>query len=255
MAARNACLMTLVIRSNYGDDSISLIEVIRQKISRQELANEVYVVYIETGWAAEGWIKRVEQGEAFAKSCGFTALRLKPKAAFPELIKERNSFPTKKFQWCTGFLKGLPLLEWLDERDPAGEWLIALPKRQALYRKTLEPHLETCAYHGERAVWHPILSISNEQRDEILAQVGFLPLNHRSLECHPCVNSRYEELTSLSEEDKAKSVTLERTLHKPLFPQWGYVDQLKDLSCPHSTPASFMDAFSMGCGDPFGCGL
>lgn len=246
--------MNLVIRSNYGDDSIALIEFIRQKQADNPSFKEIYVVYINTGWAAAGWEQRVQQGEAFVQSCGFKPIQLTPKATFAAIVRERKSFPSKKFQWCAGFLKGLPLLEWLDENDLQVQWRIALAKRQALYRQPLTETIEACSYHGERTVWHPILSLADSARDHLLQQAGFSPLHHRSLECQPCVNSRREELISLSPADKAKSLQLEQALQKPLFPQWGALDKMVGYRSGSSS-AHRMDAFSMGCGDPFGCGL
>src|SRR5258708_4057588 len=111
--------MVLVIRSNYGNDSIALIEAIRERQALEPHFKKIYVVYIDTGWAAVKWQERVAKSEKFVKQCGFEAIHLKAKVSFPELVIDRTSFPSTKFQWCAGFLKGLPLLEWLDEHDPA----------------------------------------------------------------------------------------------------------------------------------------
>ncbi|MFI4938099.1 MAG: phosphoadenosine phosphosulfate reductase family protein [Candidatus Berkiellales bacterium] len=235
--------MILVVRCNYGDDSIALLQALKTRACEIQEFNHIYVVYIDTGWAAEGWLERVREGEQFVKSCGFEPIHLKSRATFADLVIERKNFPTQKFQWCAGFLKGLPLLEWLDEHDPKSEWLIALPKRQALYRQKLTAFKKECQYHGERDVWHPILMVSNAERDLWMKQAGFLPRYSRSLECDPCVNSTAEEFAGLSTKDKEKVLRLELTINQSMP---------KNIRRNQSTG---MDAFSMGCGDPFGCGL
>jgi len=233
--------MILAIRSNYGDESIALIEMLRE----QSIANtfeKIYVVYVNTGWEAHGWQERVSQGEVFVKRCGFETVQLYAKASFSQLALERNSFPSKKFQWCAGFLKGLPFLDWLDETDPSCSSVIALPKRQALYRKPISEYLD-CPYHGERKVWHPMLQATTTLRDVWIKNAGFPLLNHRSLECDPCVNSTSRDYTRMDPKDIHKMRELENRLHKKMI-----IAQVSPLNTP-------MDGFTMGCGDPFGCGL
>lgn len=236
--------MNLVIRSNYGDDSIALIEALYNKAIPTTITfDKVYVVYIDTGWAGSNWLERVAEGERYVQACGFEAIRLKSKASFAELVIERKNFPSQKFQWCAGFLKGLPLLEWLDENDPGSEWIIALPKRQALYRTIIPEIRKECPYHGERDVWHPILQVSDMQRDKWVTQAGFSCLYHRSLECEPCVNSTLEEFDGMSESDKQKTLSLQLIINKKMFNIITHTSQTR------------MDAFTMGCGDPFACGI
>lgn len=243
--------MVLVIRSNYGDDSIALIETLRQKMAQEPLFEKIYVVYIETGWAASTWPERVEQGENFAKQCGFEVIHLKSKATFAELVVERKNFPSPKFQWCAGFLKGLPLLEWLDEHDPACEWLVALPKRQSHYRIPLLEMNKECPYHGERDVWHPILHLSDNEQEKWIHRAGFQCLDHRSLECDPCIHSRVHELKNMSLSDTTKLLNLQLQINRTMFPQWEPIEQFIESAIPTKR----MDPFSMGCGDPFGCGI
>jgi len=241
--------MDLVVRSNYGDESIALIQFIFEKACAQKLEFlNINVVYIDTGWAGKGWHDRVRQGEGFVKRCGFIPVRLKAKTNFSDLVLERKNFPSKKYQWCAGFLKGLPLISWLDEHDPECKWVIAISKRQALYRKPIEAFIPECEYHGDRQVWHPLIAMSNEERNQKIQQAGFKVLNHHSLECAPCVNSIPVEVARLSLTDQTKLRHLEQKIEKPMFPHHQVQDDRTQSS--HT-----MDNFSMGCGDPFGCGL
>jgi len=237
--------LNLVLRSNYGDDSIALIAFIRESMAKEAMYafKKVQVVYIDTGWSALSWQARVEAGEAYARQCGFEVVHLKSKASFSELVLMQKRFPTPKFQWCAGFLKGLPLLEWLDEHDPRGEWTVALPKRQALYRQSLLERQPECPYHGERAVWHPLHAMTDDVRDQLVTQAGFTVLHTRSLECEPCVNSTLAERGSMHEQDREKLKKLENKLSKKMFEDRSLLSMKQ------------RDPFSRGCGDPFGCGL
>ena len=49
-----------VIIGNFGNDSIALIEWVRQ----QQLSN-LFVVSVDTGWAAHEWADRVNQAEVY----------------------------------------------------------------------------------------------------------------------------------------------------------------------------------------------
>ncbi len=236
--------MNLVVRCNYGDDSIALIEYLRENRSAFDY-HTFYVVYIDTGWAASSWPARVAAGVKFVKTCGFTAIQLSSRVSFSALVQERKDYPSRKFQWCAGFLKGLPLLEWLDKHDPGCEWTIAIPKRQSQFRKRIPARIEECEYHGERSVIHPILKANDQDCQQWLQQAGFEPLRHRSLECEPCVNSTPAEFAKMSDVDLQKMKQLEIQLQKKWQGAWQHPsEQLKAG-----------DQFSMGCGDPFGCGL
>lgn len=233
---------TLIVRSHYGDESIALVQHLHETQSISNLFNKIIVVYIDTGWSATHWPERVALGEKHVHRCGFESLRLAAPTSFDALVRERNNFPCAKFQWCANFLKGLPLLSWLDEHDPAAEWTIAIAKRQALYRQMVPEYIDSCEYHGERTVWHPMLRLSSEERDLLLERAGFSPLHHRSLECEPCVNSHADDLNNMAVSDQHKLQQLEQHIGKRLF---SVIRQ----------PSPDRQNFSMGCGDFFGCGL
>jgi len=248
-------LSTLVVRSNYGDESIALI----QYLCSQEKHNfdQVYVVYIDTGWSAQGWQERVELGEQYVQSIGFEVVRLKAEAGFEDLVLDRKNFPSKKFQWCAGFLKGIPLINWLDAHDEQGDWVVAIAKRQALYRKPVPEYIEECEFHGERKVWHPMLHIDHQQTLKYIKSAGFKPIFTTSQECAPCIHSTEQNLATLAPHDINKTQKLEQVIDKPMFATRFISEKVVQAKLSFkSAPKNFnMDAFSMGCGDPFGCGL
>jgi len=88
---------------NFGNNTIALIQwCVEARL------NDVVVVHVETGWAADTWERRVSKAMAYIKESGFDSVLLKPKATFQEMVIDRRHFPSPKFQWCAGFLKGLP---------------------------------------------------------------------------------------------------------------------------------------------------
>lgn len=228
----------LIIRSNYGDESIALTQWVF------EAGLTAKVVYIDTGWAASSWAERIQLGEAHVKQCGFEVVSLVSPITFKDAVLGRGEFPTAELLWCTGLLKGLPFLDWLETVDLAGEYIILLAKRKdaTTFHADLKEWLEHCQYHGDRKVWHPMIEISNADRDALLARAGFLPLGHRSLECEPCVNSSCADLKRISSVDQQKQRALELIVNNA----WA-------LSPPEVE--NYLDLFYRGCGNHFGCGM
>lgn len=248
--------MNLVVRCNYGNDSIALLMWLQQNPQHIEQYDQVDICYIDTGWAAENWLARVAKGEDFAHSLGFHPFRITATKSFDVLCQEQQRFPSHKFQWCAGFLKGLPMMVWLDEHDPACEWTIAIPKRQASYRKVIPSYIEQCEFHGERTVWHPILDLDTNQTKALVQSAGFDFLDHHSLECQPCINASPLALKKMAKADVQKVEQLESDLQKRFFAMANQsINQyvLSQQSAEDVGPN--MDNFTMGCGDPFGCGL
>lgn len=248
-----AVLTTLVVRGNYSQETLVLLAYLSQQPSFDLYVNR-YVVYIDTGWSGEGWAYHVERGEQFAQALGYQPIHLHSQASFEDLIRDRGDFPSQKFQWCAGLLKGVPFINWLDERDPAGEWVIALPKRQALARTPIPERIEACPYHGDRTVIHPIHGLSNETCQQWLSRFHLLDALTRSLECEPCVNLRAHEIAELKNSDIEKTNELENSIKKNLF-LCDIKTQVKKARESTREIGLSRDSFNRGCGDPFGCGL
>ena len=90
-----------------------------QWLFEQKTKEAVYVVSVDTGWAARNWQRQVASGEALARAQQFTPVRLRSTLDFAHLIEQQQNFPSTKYQWCAGFLKGLVFLDWLDSVDQA----------------------------------------------------------------------------------------------------------------------------------------
>lgn len=228
-----------VIFGNYGNNTVALIQwALEQGIE------DVCVLHVETGWAADGWAERVTQGQHFAADCGFTPIALKPPSSFAEQIIDRGRFPSVKFQWCAGFLKGLAFLAWADQHDALCEARVLLPSRRSDSRArfNLAEFEPDHPHYGGREVWYPLYQTNDLERDRLIARTPFEKLSHRSLECHPCVHSPASEWQSLSGGDQAKVAQIEQVIGHAIA-------TTSDL--PTSTT---LEAFDMGCGAQYACG-
>jgi hypothetical protein len=258
-----------IIRTNYGDDSLALIQWAFESQLKQ-----VTVVYIDTGWAAKDWIDRVSLCEQYVQAvCQFKTIRITSKITFDQAVLGRGEFPSPKFQWCASLLKGLPFLDWLDENDPQCQAIILIAKRKAASKaqaKLLE-YIENCEFHNDRKVWHPILELIDIERDNLLRRAGFTPLLHRSLECHPCINSVIDDFKKLHNTDIVKVQTLEIALNidmvsgSTLDKSKGILNTINKIIAEDlaqkknketvNEPEHYLDLFYRGCGNPWGCGL
>jgi hypothetical protein len=248
-----------IIFGNYGNETIALMQWVYQR----QLA-PVTVVNIDTGWAGAGWPTRVTQAQEYAQQCSFAVTMLTAKKDFRQLMQQQKNFPTTKFQWCAGFLKGLAFLDWLDKVDPGAEATILVGQRRALSRaqQNMPEFVEQSEHYGDRKVWYPLFDTSTEMRNELIQRAGFPILEHRSLECDPCVNNTHVDFTRLPSVDIDKTAALEHTLQKFMFAPQSYGDSqgIKQViawikKTDKVAESKGGEQFDMGCGAPFGCGL
>jgi hypothetical protein len=242
--------MELVIRSHFSDSAVALLSHIAS--SNNLGFQRVHVIVIDTGWAAKEWFQRINQGITYAKLLGFEVVTIKPKISFPKLVENRKSFPNRKFQWCANFLKGLPLLDWLDEHDPECNFTVAIPKTQYKYSHIIPEYINECEYHGERKVIHPIKDFSESQVNILNSQAGFSN-SPKSLECSPCVFSSSKELGSMHKDDVSKLKMLQVKLNKPMFNHLGLEFDKNIQQTRLQNQDSYQ--YAHGCALPFGCGL
>lgn len=245
-----------VIFGNYGNETIGLI----QWAAEHKLQN-VWVVSVDTQWAAAGWQARVEAGEKLATSKGFSVARLQAKLGFAELVKEQGDFPSSQYQWCAGFLKALPLIDWLDSIDPTCETILMLGNRRALAQgqATLTEYNEESEHFGGRKIWHPLYQHTDEQLQALVLTCGLDYLPHRSLECDPCVNNTNQDFLRLQKLDISKTSRLEKAMKKHIFKGDSCCDAEgveQVINWVEKNPKSdTLAPIDMGCGSPFGCGL
>ncbi len=242
-----------IIRSNYSNNSLALIQW-----AHEQQLGDVAVCYIDTGWSAHGWLDYVTRCEAFVKAQGFEVVRLKARMPFADLVNTKQGFPTQRYQWCSLHLKGITFLQWLDERDPENQATILIPKRNGeLPEHVIAPFIESCEYHGDRKVWHPLYQHSTAQRDALVEKAGFAVLPHRSLECDPCINSTAADLLRLHRQDIDKTAELEDDLDAPMFDPalCGGAEGIRALRARLAEGRITELPFRYGCSAAFGCGF
>jgi len=239
---------SLFIRTNYGDDAIALLQWLF------EAGFTGTAVYVDTGFAAASWQERVVLGEAHARRLGFEVVHLHSKIPFSEAVLGRGSFPSVKFQWCTGLLKGLPFVDWLESVDKKGEGVILIAKRKAsaLAHATLNEWIPQCEFHGDRALWHPMIDVGDDERNSLLQRAGFTPLHHRSLECEPCVNSTCQDWQRIQTVDAERLHALEVEVNV----SWSEAPTATTATTSSAPKTkTYLDLFYRGCGNHFGCGI
>jgi len=260
LSVMDTCNTNLSVMDTCNVDTKNIVQG-ASLVTNASNRHRMIVVYVETGFAGEAWAERVALGKKFVQIAGFEAIHLTSKITFQEAVIERGEFPTPKFQWCSTVLKGLPLLDWLDEADPSCRFVILSAKR----RNTLLPPYdnlpkwqEKVEHFNGRSVWHPLIDYTEAERDNLLKHAGFEPLYHRSLECDPCINSCSKTLARLSEKDTKRIKILEETLGKPLFEPLCAkedADATNNIDDCDDTTRSDLTLFYRGCGNPFSCGL
>ena len=203
-----------VISSSYGNDSIAMIQW-----AREQGLQDVAVVFVDTGWAAPGWLDRVARMEEWVRSIGFSVVHLKAPVSFEDLMLKKKGFPSQRFQWCSGILKGLPFLTWIDDADADNTAVVMIGKRreESQERANTSEFIESSEYHGGRKVWHPLYLHTDAMRDDLLARAGFDVLPHRSKECSPCINSNRQDLRQLTEADIQRVEDLEAKVGKTML--------------------------------------
>lgn len=247
-----------VISASYGNDSMALIQFAHE----QEL-KDVTVVYCDTGWASKEWTKRIKQGEALAKKYGFKTVRIKS-MGMSELIRSKKGFPFHGSQFCTGFLKGIPFLDWIEEVDTDNKAVVMIGKRreESAKRADTPEWVESSDYHGGRQVWHPLYLHSAKMRNDLLHRAGIEVLPHRSDECFPCVNANRNDLRRLPQYAIERLDKLEQEIGQPMFRASKHagaqgIEEVVNWAkySPGQYDPDQDDLFDMGCGSPFGCGL
>ncbi|MDA7742383.1 phosphoadenosine phosphosulfate reductase family protein [Francisellaceae bacterium] len=250
-----------VIITNFGDDSIALIQwAYEQKLE------ELHILSVDTGWEASTWHQRIQDSAQWVKTLGIKHEHLQPQATFPENVMARQRFPNKKFHWCPSFVKGLAILDWLEMHDESYEATILLANRKDMVPGSLlEEFIEEHEHYDDRKVWHPLYALTEIQRNQLITKTPLAVLNHRSLECQPCIYNSANDFQSLSDEDCERVVKLEDIIKAPMFHPMDHqnaqnvaeirAQALKEKTDNHHANQDFYKAFASSCSWSYGCGL
>lgn len=242
--------MQHIIIGNFGNHSLAVMQALIEKGLR-----DIHFLYVETGWAASSWPVRVAACSEYARRQGVVTHILSAQATFAQMVRDRKQFPSRKFQWCAAFLKGLAILHHLDDHDPACEALIVSGKRRQDSRRyaNLQEFEQQDDWYQGRTIWYPLWQTGNEEWTALINRTGFPLLLHQSLECSPCIHTNPAELNSLDSLAVQRLDELEQHIRQTMFPQ--PITQLSALSTEGEGKTGFtLDAFELGCGAPWGCG-
>jgi len=181
---------------SYGNDSIALMQWLYEKGER-----DAYTVFSDTGWASKTWADRLDEGEDFARRCGYTPIRIHSMGMVP-LVRLRKGWPRQGMQFCTEELKIKPAQKWLNEVDPDGELVccVGIRRQESRARSSWPEWVEESERHGGRSLYSPLVRVTTEERDALVKRAGFDVLPHRSMECFPCVNSNRRDLRELAKD-------------------------------------------------------
>jgi 3'-phosphoadenosine 5'-phosphosulfate sulfotransferase (PAPS reductase)/FAD synthetase len=184
-----------IIFSSMGNDSIALIRWAHVK------GIKPHVGYSNTGWAAKWWPDRVDECENWLKQMGMGFTEI-PSEGFKEMVRRKKGFPRQGYQYCTGELKIVPAMAWLDIIDPEKKSiiLVGLRRAESENRKDHPSRNRSSSTHGGRKCIYPLINHSHAERDQLVIDAGFKVLPHRSMECFPCINSNRVDILQLAKD-------------------------------------------------------
>ena len=163
------------------------------------------------------WAERVEKGEAWVRSLGFTPYRTSS-IGFRQLARDKKGFPTQKFQWCSFILKIEPGQRWLAENDPdcRAVCLVGVRRDESQDRADFPEWLIKSMNHGGRMMVAPFATFSEVERNALIYRAGWEVLPHRSRECR-CINSNRNDMKRFTEADWQAIAEIEQELGKTMF--------------------------------------
>lgn len=190
--------MKYVIFCSYGNDSIALMQW-----ANERGLDGVVCLFSDTGWAADWWMDRVSEGERYAQSLGFQAVRTESEGMIP-LVKRKKGWPAGGGigSFCTRELKVLPALKWLEANDPEKylTCLTGVRREESAHRADAPEFIDESERHGGRDLWQPLVRHTQTMRDELIERAGWDVLPHRSMECFPCVHANLGDIRALTAE-------------------------------------------------------
>ena len=241
-----------ILFGNYGNQHLALIQ---WAIDTQ--LDDCWVVRVDTGWASGAWQQHVKQVEQLLKKKCVQFEVLVPDYNFSAMVKDRKQFPSKKFQWCAGFLKGLPLIDWLDEYDPCCDATIYLGSRKidSPLRQDMNSVIESSPHYGDRRVEYPLITSNDEAQYAAIKALGLSPVKYRSDECFPCIHAVPETFSRAEVEDWQRLHDLEQQAGTFMFDRSSVeIRADADSGELQGDSKDLVANLDMGCGSPYACG-
>lgn len=227
-----------VLIANFGNASLAMIQW-----AIEAGLEDFRVLSVDTGWQSSMWQQHLDKVWTYLNNNAIQYHHLHAQKTFAECVIDRGSFPSKKFQWCPSFLKGLPILDWLDEHDINCEAIIHLAKMRSSSRmnQTLVSG-EANEHYDDRIIEYPLLALSVEERDKLILRAGFDIQTTNSQECMPCIHATENDWQTMMPADLEKIKALESQVGNLMF-EAGLPKQSGSLA-----------QYDMGCGNIWSCG-
>tara|TARA_B110000879_G_C11149150_1_gene503779 strand:- start:1138 stop:1833 length:696 start_codon:yes stop_codon:yes gene_type:complete len=228
-----------VLIANYGNASLAMIQwAIETKLDK------VVVLSVDTGWQSSHWQTHLTHVFNFLENKGIAFQHLNSQKTFEECVIDRGSFPSKKFQWCASFLKGLPLNDALDVLDIHCKATLHLAKMRVTSRANQSLLSgEISEHYQDRALNYPLLADSFEERDALIKRAGFDVMAHNSQECMPCIHADKSDWQRMSAIDVERLTSLQTNINQKMF-----IEPLSNKANDNT------QHYDMGCGNVWGCG-
>lgn len=200
-------MIRFVLRASYGNDSVALIQW-----AKENSLSDVTVLYSDTGWARDGWLRRVGILEAWARSFGFATARTQS-IGMEELVRRKKMWPQRLMQFCTAELKIKPAIAWLEQNDPERRAIVltGVRREESSKRSTHPFFMLNSLNDGGRCVVSPLADFSEADRDALLRRANVRKLLHRSDECR-CINSGRHEISRWDAADIAEIKRIEQSM-------------------------------------------
>ncbi len=197
-----------IIFSSCGNDSVALI----QWAFENKLEN-VIVAYSDTQWSSDDWELRLEKVKDWVEESGAEFVTI-PSEGFANLVRRKKAFPANGMGFCSYELKIKPAMDWLEEIDPAKNAVCytGVMRIESEARKNWPEVKEDSPNHGGRTLISPLAMKTEEERNDLLKRAGFEVLEHRSMECSPCINATIKDIQQTSQKDTIKVINLEEEM-------------------------------------------
>lgn len=234
-----------IIIANYSIHSLALI-----CWAKQNLSDNFCVLSVDTGFAAASWNSYLATVFDWLTRENINYFHLNSENTFQELVLARKQFPSQKFSWCAGFLKGITLLNKIDELDANGDATILLSHRKDMSSVSqFLKNIDEEERYDYRPLSYPLLNHSYDDIRNLTKELPFEPTKH-SLECQPCIHLT-QQFKILTKQDIEKVTDLEVKTNSFMFGDLPF-DKLSD---DFFTQKNLLEELSKACSWEYSCGL
>lgn len=194
-----------IIFTSCGNDSVALLQwAFEQKLT------DIIAAYSDTKWASPEWATRVKEVKKWVERNSGKFITIDSEG-FPNLVRRKKAFPANGMGFCSYELKIKPAMEWLETFDPEKKAVCytGVMRIESENRKDWPLVKLNSPNHGGRTLKSPLADMTLDERNALLKRAGFEILEHRSMECSPCINATIKDIQQVSQADLIKVVNLE----------------------------------------------